>query len=147
MQRNRIDILCGLVLEGCLHISKAARWRLIEQSVLLLNEFGFVLAASPTISPITDKKFETKGINLHAGLEADAEVPEIHLVLVGVSKEQAEVACDGEEEVVVEGRQVREFVNKKLRDLLGALTFTGNPFLSLFGKEFVGQFSKPSLEH
>ncbi len=59
---------------------------LIEQDILLLDILRFILAAFPAFSPFTDEEFETEGINLHARLEANAQISEVHLVLVGVGE-------------------------------------------------------------
>lgn len=76
---------------------------MVEKLIFLLDIPGLGLAAFPTIPPIANQEFKTKGINLHAGLEADAKVAEVHLVLVGVCQEKTEVTCDGKEEIVIEG--------------------------------------------
>jgi len=57
------------------------RW-LIEPRILLLNILGLVPTALPTLAPVAHQKLEAKGVNLHAWLEADAQIPEIHLVFV-----------------------------------------------------------------
>jgi len=113
----------------------------------LIGVLIFSLATLPTISPVADKEFEAEGINLHARLEADAQVSVIHFVLLGVRKEKREVAGNGEEEVVVEGGEVREFVDEQLRDLLRASAFTGNSVLCSLWKEFIWKFAQPGLEH
>lgn len=103
----------------------------------MIGVLSFSLATLPTISPVADEELEAEGINLHARLEANAQVSIIHLVLLGVRKEKREVAGNGEEEVVVEGREVREFVDEQLRDLLRASAFTGNSVLCSLWKEFI----------
>ncbi len=73
------------------------RWRRgVEERVLLFYVPGLVLASFPAVAPVADKKPEAEGINLHAGLEADTKVSEIHLVLVGMRQEEAQMAGDGE---------------------------------------------------
>lgn len=90
---------------------------MIEKLVLLLNVPGLGPAALPAVSPVAYQEFETECVNLHARLEANAKIAEVHFVLVGVCQKEAEVAGDGEEEVVVKRRQVRELVDEQLRYL------------------------------
>ena len=92
---------CGAAL------ALGASWgalRFLEELVLRLAVLSFSLATLPAISPIANEELEAVGINFHARLEADAKISEIHLVLLRVRQEEGEVACDGEEEVVLEGR-------------------------------------------
>lgn len=79
---------------------------MVKKNILLFNIGRLVLAAFPAISPIADKKFEAKGINSHAWLKADAQVPEVHLILVRVGKKKAQVTCDREKQIVLEWREV-----------------------------------------
>ena len=71
--------------------------RVGEEGVLLSNVPLLGLATLPAVSPVANQEAEAVRIDLHARLEADAEVLEIHLVLVGVSKEKREMAGDGKE--------------------------------------------------
>lgn len=57
------------------------------------------------------------------------------------------MASDSEEEIVLEGRQVGEFVNKELGDLFGVGAFSGDAVLGFLGEEFVWELAQPSLEH
>jgi hypothetical protein len=57
------------------------------------------------------------------------------------------VACDSKEEIVLEGREVGEFVNKELGDSFGVGAFSGNAVLGLLREQFIGEFAQPSLEH
>lgn len=61
----------------------ASRRGLIEKSVFFFDELCLILATYPAITPITHQKLEAKGINLHAWLETDAQIPKVHLVLIG----------------------------------------------------------------
>lgn len=45
---------------------------------------------------------------------------------------------NGEEKVIVEGREVRQFVNKHLRDSFRAGAFPRDPVLGRLGKELIG---------
>jgi hypothetical protein len=62
---------------------------LIEQDIFLLDVRSLVLAAFPAISPVANQKLEAEGIDLHAWLEADAQISKVHLVLVGMGQKQA----------------------------------------------------------
>lgn len=71
-----------LVLQWTIGFSYASRGWLIEDPILFLNELGLIFATLPTVPPIADKKLEAEGIDLHAGLETDAQIPKVHLILV-----------------------------------------------------------------
>ena len=45
-------------------------------------------------------------------LEADAQVRIVHLVLLLVREQEAQMACDSEQQIVVERRQARKLVNE-----------------------------------
>lgn len=64
------------------------RRRQIEVLILFFDIFGLILAASPAIAPVADQELEAKDIDLHARLEANAEVAEIHLVLVRMGEQK-----------------------------------------------------------
>ena len=57
------------------------------------------------------------------------------------------MAGDSKEEVVLERRQVREFVDEELRHGFGVGAFSGDAVLRLLWEQFVWQFAEPSLEH
>lgn len=78
----------------------------VEEHVFLLCVLGFGLAAFPAVAPIADEEFKAEGVDFHAGLETDAQVAEVHFVFLRVREEEREMAGDGEEEVVVEGREI-----------------------------------------
>ncbi len=56
-------------------------WRHVKEGVLFFNKLGLVFAPLPAVPPIAYQELETKCVDLHAGLEADAEVSKVHLVL------------------------------------------------------------------
>lgn len=58
----------------------------VEQVVFLLRPYLLCLAAFPAIPPVHDQEFEAKRVNLHARLETDTQISEVHLVLVGVGE-------------------------------------------------------------
>lgn len=58
-------------------------------------------AALPAVPPIADEKLKTEGIYFQTRLKANAEVAVVHPILVYVSMQKTEVACDGEEQVIV----------------------------------------------
>jgi hypothetical protein len=49
-----------------------------------LKELPFSKATLPAVLPIANEELETKTVNFHARLKADAEVAVIHLILVDV---------------------------------------------------------------
>lgn len=61
-------------------------FRLLEELVFRLGILSLCLAALPAVSPITHEELEAVRVDLHARLEADTEIPEVHLVLVGMSQ-------------------------------------------------------------
>jgi hypothetical protein len=64
----------------------------------------------PTVLPVTDQKVKAVRIDSHARLETDAQIAIVHLILLHVGMEQAKVARNGEEEVIVERRELRQFI-------------------------------------
>ena len=56
----------------------------VEQHILLLNVVLLSLTTLPTVSPVFDKPLETEHVDLHTWLEADAQIVEVHPVLIGV---------------------------------------------------------------
>ena len=101
-----------------------------------LRHFGlpvlaFRAAALPALAPVAYEELEAPAFELDAGQEADAQVAEVHLVLVRVVVQQADVAGYGEEDVVVVGREVGEGVAHGLGWLLGVFVFGGEA--DLFG--------------
>lgn len=76
-------------------------------TVLFFEVFLFRPATLPAILPVHNQKLETKSIDLQTRLEANAQIAIIHLVLVSIAVEEAEMARDGKQKVIVEGRQLR----------------------------------------
>jgi hypothetical protein len=74
-------------------------------------------------------------------LKAYTQVVVVHLVELGTGVQQTDVAGDGEQEIIVEWRQLRKLVFQKLGRALCALTFLLNPRLNSLGKDFVGQLT------
>jgi hypothetical protein len=56
----------------------------VEQHVLLLNVVRLSLTTLPAISPVLDQPSETRRVYSHAWLEADAQIAEVHFVLIGM---------------------------------------------------------------
>lgn len=75
------------------------------QLLFLLQKFLLREAPLPAVFPVADKKMKTKGIDFHARLKADAKVSIVHLVLVHVGMKEIQVACNGEEKIIVIRRQ------------------------------------------
>lgn len=118
---------------------------MVKEPVLLFNISCFCLAAFPAISPFANEEFEAKCVNLHTRLEANAEVAKIHLVLFGMCEEQTQVAGDCKEQVVVEWRQIRQLVDKQLRNLVGSGTLSSDAILGFLWEQFVGQLTEPGF--
>jgi hypothetical protein len=104
-------------------------------------------AALPAVLPIHHQELKAEGVDFQTGLEADAQVAVVHFVLVREGGEEGEVAGDGEEEIVVEGRQFRQFVFEKLRCPCCARTLLGDFVLHGFGEDFIGEVAQPGLKH
>ena len=83
-------------------------------------------ASLPAILPVADKELETEGIDSHTRLEADAQIAVVHLVLVHIGMEEIEMAGDGEQKVVVVGREFGEFILQHLWGCRGADTLLCN---------------------
>jgi hypothetical protein len=110
---------------------------LVKESILLLDILRLVPATSPAVSPVAHQEFEAENIDLHARLKADAEVPEVHLVLVRMRKQKTEVTCDREQQIVIERGQVRKLVDQHLWHGLGSGAFARNLLLGRLGEQFV----------
>lgn len=93
----------------CLGLGPRRRFSLIK-FFLLLGELLLRPAALPTILPVADKEVEAERINLHAWLEANAEIAIVHLVVVDIGMKETQVAGDGKQKVVVVRRELRQFV-------------------------------------
>lgn len=94
--------------------------------LLLLGKLLFSPAALPAVLPVADKELETEGIDSHTRLEADAQIAIVHLVLVHIGMEEIEMAGDGEQKVVVVGRELGEFILQHLWGCRGASTLLSN---------------------
>lgn len=110
---------------------------MIEKQIFLLDVLGLILAPLPTFPPVADQELEEEGINLHAGLKADAQISKVHLVLIRVSQEKTEMACNGKEKVVVEGWKIGEFLDEHLWDINCASAFPSNSILGLLRKYLI----------
>ena len=104
-------------------------------AVFLREGFFLRPASLPAVPPIAHEELEAKGVDLEARLEADAEVAVVHLVLVAVRAEQAEVARDGEEKVIVPRRKPRQLVFEQLGHFLRPRAFVGDLGLHAFRQD------------
>jgi len=95
-------------------LRKSLWWRLVEQDILLLYIGGLVGTTFPAVSPVADEKLEAERINFHTRLKTDAEIAEIHLVLVRVGQEKTEMASDRKEQIVLKGRKIRQLIDEQL---------------------------------
>ncbi len=105
------------------------------------------LASLPVIPPVADQELEAESVDFHAWLEANAQISEIQFVLLGVSEKEGQVASYGEEEIVVEWREIGELIDKHLRDALGAGALSIYAILRLFGEKLIREFAEPGFEH
>ena len=101
-----MSLIVRVLGSGLLWLRDASWWGLVEEHVFVLDVLALVLASSPTVPPVANQKLETEGVDLHARLETDTEIPKIHLVLVGMCEKETEMAGDGEKKVVIEWREV-----------------------------------------
>ncbi len=125
----------------------AARVQAFQDAVLLDEGLLLGPAPLPAIAPVADKEVEAEGVDAEAGLEADAEVFVVHAVLIDVGVQQAEVAGDGEEEVVVPGWEGGEGVFEHLGHFGCAGALHGDAVLGFFWEDFVREFAEPGFEH
>jgi hypothetical protein len=138
------DISFIMALDGRATLSLCTVWgslRFFKELVFHLGILCFGSAALPAISPIAHEELKAVCVDLHTRLEADAKISEVHLVLLGVSQEEGKMTCDGEEEVVVERRQVGEFVNEELGNGFRIGAVTGDAVLGLFGEKFIRELA------
>lgn len=103
-------------------------------------------ASLPAILPVTDKEIETIRLDLHAWLEAYAQIAVVHLVLFDIGVKKVEVAGNGEKKVVMVRWQFREFVFQHLRSGGGPRILLSDLRLRFFRKKLIGDFSQPCLE-
>jgi len=75
----------------------------VLQVVVFLDQVViFGDTASPAQAPVSDESVENAAIKLQRLVEATIQVVQSHLVLVLILEQQAEMASDGEKEIVVE---------------------------------------------
>lgn len=103
-------------------------------------------ASLPAVLPVTDQKVEAICLDLHAWLEAYAQIAVVHLVLFDIRVKKVEMAGDGEKKIVMVRRQFREFVFQHLRSGGGAGILLSDPRLRFFRKKLIGDFTQPCLE-
>jgi hypothetical protein len=107
----------------------ALHFQIVQVVELLCEVLLLGPAALPAVSPVQNQELETERVDLDCRLEADAKVVVVHLVEFGAGVQQADVAGDGEEEVVVERGEFGQFVFEHLRCCFCALTFLLNTSL------------------
>ncbi len=120
---------------------------LIQDPVFFLQGLFLRPTSLPTISPVADQELEAETVDSQTRLEADAEVGVIHFVFLHVGVQQAQVAGDGEEQVVIPRRKPRQLVLQELGDFLRSRTFPGNPRLGRFGEDLGREVAQPGFEH
>jgi hypothetical protein len=109
------------------------------QVIQLFSQVVFLCpTALPAVAPIQNKELEAESVNLDGRLEADAQIIVVHLVELGAGVQQADVAGNGEEEVIVEWRELGELVLEHLWCGFCALTFSLDLGLNFLGEYFVG---------
>ena len=90
----------------------SSRGRLVKQGILLLDESGLVLTSFPAFTPVAHQKLEAESVYLHAGLETYSQIPEIHLVLIGVGGDPGEMLDEGAEGGLMNRRQPPDLRSK-----------------------------------
>jgi hypothetical protein len=101
----------------------------LHLEVLLLRE-----AALPALLPGADEIVEEPALEVQTWPDADGEVVEIHAVAVLVREEKREVACDCEEEVVVEWWEVGQGILELLWYWLSQLLIFGIVVCEIFAE-------------
>jgi hypothetical protein len=86
-------------------------------------------------------------IDSQSGLEADAQIAEIHLVLVREGVEEREMAGDGEQKVIVEWGELRELIAEDLWGFGGAHRSGSHASLCGLWENLIWKLPQPSLEH
>lgn len=76
-----------------------------DEGVLFFSIRLLRRASLPAIAPIFDQEVEGEGVDTCTRLKADAEVLVGHLVRVRELREERDVCCDSEEQIVIEGRE------------------------------------------
>ena len=105
----------------------------IEDAVLRFKGFLLRPASLPAVAPILNKEMETKCVDLESRLEADAEVAVGHPILGGIGCEEAEMAGDCKEQIVIPGGKRRELILQELRSFCGSCTLLSDSGLDFLG--------------
>lgn len=79
-------------------------------------------------------------------MKANAQIVVVHLVELGTRVQKADVAGDGKEEVVIEGRQLGKLILQHLRCGFGTLAFLLDAVLDCLGEDFIRELTEPVLE-
>lgn len=103
-------------------------------------------ASLPAVTPIENKELEAESVDLDGWLEADTQVVIVHFVELRTRVQKADVAGDGEEQIVVEGWQLGKLILQHLRRGLRALALLLDAVLDRLGEDLVRQLTKPVLE-
>jgi len=129
--------------------------RRVTQALLLIELFLLGPATLPAVAPVANKIIEEPTLQVETRSDADREVVEVHAVTLLVRKEQAQVAGDCEEQVVVEGRKLGESVTELLGGRLAHhievrvlfLQLSGQRVLQVLWEDLGGELAQPGLQH
>lgn len=126
-------------------------WKLLSNALLAEvfvfcpDEFAFILASLPAVTPVTYEKSEAERVDFRARLKADAEVSIIHLVFFCVSEEEREMACNSEQQVIMERGKVRKRIYQFWRRCcqFDVLILAFDALLKISVQHFIRKFAEP----
>jgi len=124
-------------------------------SLLLVKLLLFGPAPLPAVAPVSNKVVEQPPLQVEAWSDADGKVVEVHAVAFLVRQEEAEVARDGKEQVVVERRELRKRITELLRCGLShhveagivPLEISCQCVLQFLWEDLGWELAKPCFEH
>jgi hypothetical protein len=101
----------------CVTSTASGRRHIIRicDTLLLVKLLLFGPAPLPAVAPVSDEVVEQPSLQVEAWSDADGKVVEIHAVAFLVREQEAEMARDGKEQVVVEWRKLGKGIAKLLR--------------------------------
>lgn len=127
----------------------------VSQALLFIKLFLLGPAALPAVAPVTNQIVEEPALQVKTRANADRQVVQVHAVTLLVGEEQAQMAGDCEEQVVVEWRKLGESV----AELLGCrlthdievrvlfLKLRAQSVLQVLRENLRRELAQPSLEH
>ena len=116
-------------------------------TILFRQSLFFRPAALPAVAPVTNQELEAERVNSKTWLKTDAQVAVVHLVLVDISVQQAQMTGDGEEEVVVPRGKARQLILEQLGHFSSPCTLFTDFGLDAFWQDLGRKISQPGLKH